>query len=59
MAEYREFTVSEIAEKYVEGKPQIDGIAVHQDEELSELITGMGTESTSVQDGVKNTGSEA
>lgn len=51
MEEYREFTVSEIAEKYIEGKPQIAGIAVHQDEALSELITGMGTESTSVQEG--------
>lgn len=51
MEEYSEFDVSEIAEKYIEGSPQIANVAVHQDEAGTELITGMGTESNSVQEG--------
>ena len=34
LPEYRDCTVQEIAEKYIEGEPQISKIAVHQDEQL-------------------------
>ena len=51
MEEYSEYDVAEIAEKYIEGSPQIASMTVHQDEVNAELITGMATESNSVQEG--------
>ena len=51
MEEFQEFDIAEIAEKYIEGTPQIANIAVHQDEADVPLINGMSTESVSVREG--------
>ena len=50
LPEYRDCTVQEIAEKYIEGKPQISEIAVHQDEQLetAPVIKGLNTEDNSI-----------
>lgn len=50
LPEYRDCTVQEIAEKYIEGKPQISEIAVHQDEQLetAPMIKGLNTEDNSI-----------
>ena len=48
LPEYRDCTVQEIAEKYIEGEPHISEIAVHQDEQLETvpLLKGLNTEDT-------------
>lgn len=54
MDEYRDCPVDEIAEKYIEGMPQIGQAAVHPDEtKLSdaELIHGMSTEDVTLTEG--------
>lgn len=51
MEEYAAYTIEEIAAKYIEGTPEIANVAVHQDENVPEMITGTGTESTSIQEG--------
>lgn len=54
MDEYRDYPVDEIAEKYIEGMPQIGQVAVHPDEtNLSdaELIHGMSTEDVTLTEG--------
>ena len=50
LPEYRDCTVQEIAEKYIEGEPQISEIAVHQDEQLETApqIKGQNTEDNSI-----------
>lgn len=50
LPEYRDCTVQEIAEKYIEGEPQISEIAVHQDEQLetAPMIKGLNTEDNSI-----------
>lgn len=50
LPEYRDCTVQEIAEKYIEGNPQISEIAVHQDEQLetAPMIKGRNTEDNSI-----------
>ena len=50
LPEYRDCTVQEIAEKYIEGEPQISEIAVHQDEQLETApqIKGLNTEDNSI-----------
>ncbi len=47
--EFKDYEPYDIAEKYIEGEPQISEVAVHQDE--AEVITGMNTESSSVNEG--------
>jgi hypothetical protein len=53
IAEYRDFDVKEIAEKYIEGTPQIAEIAVNPDEELDggEQIRGASTEDSTINEG--------
>lgn len=54
MDEYRDYPIDEIAEKYIEGTPQIGQVAVHPDEtNLSdtELIHGIGTEDVTLTEG--------
>lgn len=52
--EYRDFTVNEIAQKYIEGEPQIAQAAVHPDEETDssgEQIKGAKTEDSTIKEG--------
>lgn len=50
--EYRELDVNEIAEKYIEGEPQIAKTAVHPDEEVvGEQIRGANTEDSTIKEG--------
>jgi hypothetical protein len=51
--EYRDFNVKEIAEKYIEGNPQIAEIAVNPDEEPDggEQIRGTSTEDSTIHEG--------
>ena len=51
MEEYAAYSVEEIAAKFIEGTPEIANVAVHQDETVPEMITGTGTESTSIREG--------
>ncbi len=51
LEEYREFDVNEIAEKYIEGIPQIAEVAVAPDETNTTLIHGENTEDRSVTEG--------
>ncbi len=54
MEEYREFTVNEIVQKYIEGHPQIAQAAVHPDEEADnsrEQIIGAKTEDSTIKEG--------
>lgn len=53
LPEYRDCTVQEIAEKYIEGEPHISEIAVHQDEqpETAPLIKGLNTEDNTIGEG--------
>ena len=45
--EYYNYSVEEIADKYIEGEPEVSKGAVHADE-TAEFITGMNTESASM-----------
>lgn len=54
MEEYRDFPVKEIAEKYIEGEPQIAGTAVNPDEGVStgsEQIRGANSEDNTISEG--------
>lgn len=54
LEEYRELDVDEIAEKYIEGDPQIANIAVNPDEEAEndgEQIKGAKTEDSTIKEG--------
>lgn len=54
MEEYRDCTVEEIAERYIEGSPEIEKAAVNPDEAdraANELICGMNTEDITVTEG--------
>ena len=52
LSEYRDYSVAEIAGKYIEGETQISQIPVHRDEtvDISE-IRGAATEDTSISEG--------
>lgn len=53
LEEYKDYNVNEIAEKYIEGNPQIAETAVNPDEESdgNEQIRGMKTEDSTMQEG--------
>ena len=53
LPEYRDCTVHEIAERYIEGEPQISETAIHQDEQTkaAPMIKGLNTKDTSVCEG--------
>jgi hypothetical protein len=53
IAEYRDFDVKEIAEKYIEGSPQISEVVVNPDEETDggEQIRGASTEDSTIHEG--------
>ena len=54
LEEYRDFGVGEIAEKYIEGEPQIAKTAVNPDEEAdndSEQIKGSNNEDSTIKEG--------
>ena len=52
LAEYQDCDVNEIAEKYIEGQPQVDTVPVAPDEtNAPSRIQGMGTEDTSLTEG--------
>lgn len=50
--EYRDCDVNEIAEKYIEGSPEIGVTAVHPDETNAPRIHGAGTEDKSLNEGM-------
>ncbi len=50
LEEYKECDVSDIAEKYIEGQPQVSAVPVLPDED-STVISGMDTEDKSVREG--------
>lgn len=53
LEEYRGCEVSEIVEKYIEGKPQVDEVAVAPDEtNKGSMIHGSGNEDVSLTEGV-------
>lgn len=53
LPEYRDCTVHEIADKYIESEPQISKTVVHQNEKAGTvpLIKGSNTEDTSIREG--------
>ncbi len=51
LEEYKEFDVNEIAEKYIEGTPQIAEVPVAPDETNTTLIHGENTEDGSITEG--------
>ena len=57
LMEYQDYTPEEIADRFIEGDPQIGEAAVHADEEISECekperILGLNTEDTTVTEGM-------
>ena len=50
LEEYKDCDVNEIAEKYIEGQPQVSAVPVLPDED-STIISGMDTEDKSVHEG--------
>ncbi len=50
LEEYKDCDVNEIAEKYIEGQPQVSAVPVLPDEEGT-IISGMDTEDKSVREG--------
>ena len=57
LPEYQDYTPEEIADRFIEGDPQIGEAAVHADEEISEWekperILGLNTEDTTVTEGM-------
>ena len=48
--EYNDYSVEEIANKYIEGEPEVSKTAVHVDE-TAEFITGMNTENATMKEG--------
>lgn len=53
LEEYRDCTIQEIAEKYIEGIPEISETAVHPDESpfFNPMIRGLNTEDASIHEG--------
>lgn len=51
LEEYKDCDVKDIAEKYIEGQPQVSAVPVLPDEENSTIIDGMDTEDKSVHEG--------
>ncbi len=53
LREYQDEDVDQIAQKYIEGTPQISQTSIHMDEKVSEecSIKGMNTEDNSVEEG--------
>ena len=51
LEEYKEYDINEIAEKYIEGNPQIANIAVAPDETNTPIIRGLNTEDTTMTEG--------
>ena len=51
LEEYTEYDVKEIAEKYIEGTPQIASIAVLPDETNAPMIRGLNTEDATMTEG--------
>lgn len=49
--EYRDYPVDDIAERYIEGEPQIAEAAVHRDERVPDNITGSNTEDATMTEG--------
>ena len=57
LMEYQDYTPEEIADRFIEGDPQVGEAAVHADEEISEWekperILGLNTEDTTVTEGL-------
>ena len=57
LMEYQDYTLEEIADRFIEGDPQIGETAVHADEEISEWekperILGLNTEDITVTEGM-------
>lgn len=50
LTEYQECTIKEIAEKYIEGQPSVEGIPVNPDE-TNPVIQGLRNEDTSITEG--------
>ena len=49
--EFADYSVDEIADKYIEGEPKIDEVYIHKDEVANdEKIDGINSESTSVNE---------
>lgn len=51
LKEYQDCDVKEIAEKYIEGTPQVGEVAVGPDESNAPRIRGMGSQDTSLTEG--------
>ena len=51
LSEYADYTIKDIAEKYIEGTPEISSEPVHQDEFIPDKITGSDTGDTSINEG--------
>lgn len=52
LEEYRDFDVNEIAEKFIEGEPQIGTVPVAPDETNADRrVHGIGTEDTTLTEG--------
>ena len=51
MKEYCDCNINDIAEKYIEGEPQIGEIAVYPNETNSEIINGMSNEDRTLNEG--------
>ena len=49
--EYADHTIKDIAEKYIEGTPEISSEPVHQDEVIPDKITGSDTGDVSINEG--------
>ena len=49
--EYKGFNIEEIADRFIEGEPQISSEAVHVDE-TADFITGMNSESATIKEGI-------
>ena len=57
LMEYQDYTPEEIADRFIEGDPQVGETAVHADEEISECekperILGLNTEDTTMTEGM-------
>ena len=51
LEEYKDYDVNEIAERYIEGNPEISSIAVAPDETNSPMIRGLNTEDATMTEG--------
>ena len=48
--EYNDYSIKEIADRFIEGEPEVSKAAVHIDE-IAEFITGMNNESATMKEG--------